>query len=133
MTHERHVGSRVTVDLPARSMPVPIHSPCVPYRSALSHMSLSSCERYSPESAEALFKRESGSGGAPGHPVPSLAMVYAPHPFFNARNLLEQQTLTTFIKNLNGLAGPLKGRQKPPHLVQFTTQTTVGQALRVSK
>ncbi|KFM27439.1 hypothetical protein F751_1216 [Auxenochlorella protothecoides] len=57
-------------------------------------------------------------------------MVYAPHPFFNARNLLEQQTLTTFIKNLNGLAGPLKGRQKPPHLVQFTTQTTVGQALR---
>ena len=96
-------------------------------------MSLSTCERLSQESGETSLNKSGSMGLSSLSSLPPISMIYAPHPFFNARNLLEQQTLTSFIKTLNSLAGPLKGRQKPPQLVRFTTQTTVGQALRVRR
>lgn len=59
-------------------------------------------------------------------------MVYAPHPFFNAKNFLEQQSLSSFLSRLEGLAALHSPKPKPKHLVGFSSDVTLGEALQVS-
>ncbi|GAB4816058.1 hypothetical protein N2152v2_003104 [Parachlorella kessleri] len=51
-------------------------------------------------------------------------------PFFNAKNLLERESLGKFLGELDALSGPLAGPSKPPELVKFSTTDSVGHAMR---